>query len=93
MDGYKLYITVGNPSYIVYLGFTLEIDYAPPRPDSISLGEWVTWIRRKSVKYVKNLPAGTWTGVELILAPARYQELEYLLLSISVDRILLQYSR
>ena len=74
LDGYKVKINLGNPSYITYDGAKLNVI-------------WGKHFRIKEINLVKELKAGYWNPVEFIISPAKTEDTKYIEISISVSQL------
>jgi len=91
LNGYKLILQIGNPYAITFKGFKLKVtwgrDFAVDMNDSVQTDYD---LQTKEEAFVKELSPAAWTKVELILAPAKTEQLEYIRLSMSVNIVSLQ---
>jgi hypothetical protein len=90
LGGYKLILHLGNPSSATYNGFVLKgkwgknFDYTQT---SLKYEDWEKSLNEKTVTYVNDLRPGSWNTVELILSPAKSEELEHVELSMQTDKV------
>lgn len=91
LDGYKVRLNIGNPSYVTYTGFKLKVKWAKKYDSSkFSYASWSEWsksIREKEIPFTEKLEPGTWNEVELILSPASADQLGYVRLSIETNQV------
>ena len=102
LDGQKLQLRVGNPNLATYRGFKLKAKWGPrtPKWDSADAlqnasrwDEWKRSLREKEIESTADLKPGVWNTVEIVLAPAKPDELGYIELSMTTDKIILYQDR
>ncbi len=99
LDGYKVILKIGNPASVTYNGFTLEIEwgkeYIYDEKDPFGLlsirkyEEWKKSLRKETKSFTNQLLPGRWNKVELILTPAKPEEIKYIGLSMNTDTVAL----
>lgn len=80
LDGYKLFLNIGNPSSVTYSGFALHVTWG-----------WGDQ-QEKDFSFTQDLGPASWNKVELVIAPAKTEDLKLLSVSMTTDRVLL-YTR
>ena len=91
LTGYKLHFRIGNPLAANYAGFKAKVkwskayDYA--KYTQASFEEWKKGVQEKEFDLTDLISSGSWTPVEIILAPATAEQLADVELSISTDTI------
>jgi hypothetical protein len=86
LDGYKIQLAIGNVTTAIFKNFNLTLRWGIKEPET----NWVEWyksVRTKSQNYPQSLKPGQWNTVEIILLPARQEELGYLELAIETDTV------
>jgi hypothetical protein len=89
LNGYKVILTIGNTSSATYRGFELTLKWSTTAPEG-DINKWVEWYKArktKTEKYTQDLVPGSWNKVEMILLPARSDELGYLEVSMETNSI------
>jgi hypothetical protein len=96
LDGYKITLDVGNPlsadyqnaKYQVAWGKKFDVnDYTN---NSNSYQAWVASLHSKEISSSDNLMAGTWNKVQLVLSPAKSDELGYISIKFSTTTAMLR---
>ncbi|GAW91191.1 DUF3251 domain-containing protein [Calderihabitans maritimus] len=92
LDGFKVFLSIGNPSYATYNGFTLKGYWAKTLFSSFEkMDEGLTAFDSKpnsfEKKFVDELKPGSWNKVTLVVTPAKAEEFKYLILTIETDSI------
>ena len=98
LDGYKLILDIGNPSTILFKGFKLNAKWgkAYNKSDWIDgkdnenlspYGRYSKSLKVKSESFTKELKPGYWNRAELIISPAKANELGYLELSMETGAV------
>jgi len=87
-DGYKLKLHIGNTSSAEYSGFTLTAKWRKSF-DKLTSEDLSKPQNEKTFNYTEKLLPGSWNTVSLILSPAQKEELEFIEISMSTDRVML----
>lgn len=91
LEGYKLRLNIGNPSYATYAGFTLKAKWGPKYDYSAysvaSYAKWEESLREKEFSFTDHLRPGVWNWVEVILADTKANELGFFQLSLEADTV------
>jgi hypothetical protein len=91
LNGYKLNLNIGNPSYASYSGAKVKVKwgktYDAPKYTDKSFDEWQKSIQEKEITLTNVLDAGSWNTVEIILIPATTEQLGFVTLSMSTDTV------
>ena len=91
LNGYKIHITIGNPSYATYTDYKLKVRYSKSfdwgKYTDASYDEWNKAIQEKEISYPQSLLPGTWNGVDVVLAPVTADQLGYLTLSMTTSTV------
>jgi hypothetical protein len=88
IDGYKLLINIGNPLYLKYNGFKLKVTWGKKYiSKEITYEKWKESLREKELNYTDIIYPGAWNKVEMIISPAKPNEIGYLNLSIQVNNV------
>ena len=91
LNGYKIRLSVGNPSYATYKDYKLTVKwnktYDWGKYTQASYDEWNKAIQEKEISFPDSLQPGAWNSVDLILAPVSPDQLGYLMLSMSTATV------
>jgi hypothetical protein len=91
LNGYKIRISIGNPSYATYTNYKLKVRYSKPfdwgKYTEDSYKEWDKAIQEKEISYPESLQPGAWNGIDVILAPVTADQLGYLTLSMTTSLV------
>ena len=94
LNGYKIHISIGNPSSASYAGYKIKIRWAKAydynKYTEASYNEWDKSAQEREISFTDKLESGVWNPAELILTPATADQLEYLILSISTSVVSLR---
>jgi hypothetical protein len=89
LDGYRLYLNIGNPTAATFDGGTLHFNFGQKPAGGFS-GGWQQYLHTIDSPFAESLAAGSWTEVSATLSPASAADLDYVVASIDVDNISLQ---
>ncbi len=99
-DGQKVTFRVGNPHTITFNGFTMKVRYGPREPsypekkfDIAVYNAWQASFREKELKVTESLIPGKWNHVNVVLAPAKPQDIGSLGVRIAIDQVSLLLGR
>lgn len=102
LDGQKLKLRIGNPNLITYSGFKLKAQWGSKSPSyptdgqrnpesaarwQVVYSEWKQSLREKEIESTAELKPGLWNTVEVILSPAKSNELGYIQVSMTTDKV------
>lgn len=91
LSGYKIHLTIGNPSNATYRNYKLKIKWSKQydwaKYTQASYDEWNKAIQEKEISYPESLEPGTWNGVDVILAPVTADQLGYMTLSMEASTV------
>jgi Protein of unknown function (DUF3251) len=101
LDGQKLTFRIGNPTFVTYSGFKLKAKWGPKapvfNPDNREPNQFDNWqvaykawqqsLHEKEIDSAADLKPGIWNTVEVILAPAKPDELGHIEISMTTDKI------
>jgi hypothetical protein len=72
LNGYKIRLHIGNPSFATYAGFTVKTKWGKVYDwatySEASFNQWQKSFQEKEVSFPDALDAGAWNNVEVILA-------------------------
>jgi hypothetical protein len=87
LDGYKLVFNIGNPTSAIYRDFSLTIKWGKKYQSEEwkSVIEWMKSLQSKSESFTSDLKPGHWNKVEIIISPARPDELGYIEISMKTN--------
>lgn len=96
LDGYKLRVSIGNPSFATYGGFKVKARWGPradPGPFNLAkFRERQAQIKEKEISFTERLEPGLWNEVELILTPATATQVGFIQISIDSNYVSLRKS-
>jgi hypothetical protein len=90
-NGYKFFIRIGNISIAKYKGFKFKLKYGRQFDskemveDISAFDKWEKSLREKEISFTNELDPGVWNRVELIISPAKSDELGYVVLSMETN--------
>ena len=81
LEGYKIKARIGNPQSCVYVGFDLNVkwgaEYDSSNKDQ-TYDDWKKTLNEKDLSYSTiSLEKGSWTSIDIILAPMTAEETRY----------------
>ncbi|NSW91566.1 MAG: DUF3251 domain-containing protein [Firmicutes bacterium] len=94
-DGYKLYFRVGNPQNCVYNGYNIKIRWGKKynREDkTVSYEDWEKSLKSSDLSFQNILIPGQWSNFEVMISPAKPEEIEYIEVKIQAEQISMQKS-
>ncbi len=93
-DGQKITLRIGNPHNITLNGPVLKVKWSPRPPlqdgkvpAQSEIDAWVKSGGQKEVKLTEAIRPGVWNRVDVVLAPARAEEVALIQIRISVDQV------
>jgi hypothetical protein len=93
LDGYKIRLSIGNITTATFSGFELTLRFGTKEPEAGVGHDWLEWyrtVRTKTETFTRELKPGRWNVVEIIVLPARPDELGYLQVRLRTDEVMLQ---
>jgi hypothetical protein len=93
LNGFKVRLSIGNPTTVTYLGFVLNakwgrsFDFKEMKTDRSAYSNWQKSLQQKEIKFTDQLKPATWNNVDLIIIPAKQDELGHFELSMETDQI------
>jgi hypothetical protein len=91
LNGYKIHLSIGNPSYATYSNYKLKVRWSKAYDwgnySQTSYDDWNKGIQEKEIAFPDSLLAGTWNSVDLVLAPVSPDQLGYLALSMNTSTV------
>lgn len=96
VDGYKITINVGNPSTATYSGIKVDLkhgkrfDIKDISKDPKLYDQWKKGLKERTFNISKELKPGTWNKVDLVVAPAKGEDIAYLEMSLETDSVKLR---
>jgi uncharacterized coiled-coil protein SlyX len=91
LDGYKVNLDVGNPLAATYKNLKFQVSWGKKfdinqfTNDANAYQTWSTNLHSKEISVPDDLSAGTWNKVQLVLSPAKSDELSYISIKLSTD--------
>jgi len=90
LDGYKVIMNIGNPTTATYNGFKLKVKWGKQFVSKeMNYIVWQKSLKTAEKKFTDKLMPASWNKIELILSPAKPEEVRYIEFSIETDQILL----
>ncbi len=93
LDGYRVVLNVGNPSFATYTGFKVKVrwnsNYDWNKFTQEGYDAWNKNMREKEIAFTDSLSPGSWNRVELLLPTTTGQQLGYLALSMETNVVVL----
>jgi hypothetical protein len=93
LNGYKLKLAVGNPSFATYNGAKLTVRWATTPKSGVAgfdAAAWAQTLQSKDLSVTNALLPGAWNQVEIVVAPASADQTGYLALSMVLDQVSLR---
>jgi hypothetical protein len=91
LNGYKIVLKIGNPLSMTFSGFKAKIKWSKAydfkQYTQASYAEWEKSVSEKEVSLTNVLEGGAWNTVELVIAPATPDQLEYVTLSVQTNTV------
>ena len=93
LDGYRVTLQIGNPSLLTYAGFEATTTWGPSweggqtNSNTADITHWQSLQHTNVVRLTDRLLPGTWNYVNLVIAPAKPDEIRNLELFIKTDSI------
>ncbi len=93
MNGYKLTVSIGNPSNATFTGARVKVRWGKAYNwagfTEASYKQWQSTIQQKEIALKEDLVPGAWNPVDLLLVPATKDELGFLELSMTTKTMML----
>jgi hypothetical protein len=95
LNGHKLNLDIGNPSLSEFNGFILKVQWGKAfNPNGkVTYADWKESLKSKEVRFTEHLKPGHWNKIDLALAPAKLDQLEYIEIEMEVNHVLLTSDR
>lgn len=90
LDGYRIILNIGNPSYAAYKGFKLTANWNTVYKDGLDFNQWIKTERTKEVSFTESLEPGQWNRIELLLPATTGEQLGFFALSMDTSTISLR---
>lgn len=89
LDGYRIFLDVGNPNYATYNGIKLKAKWGKrfTYSDSILYDTWKNSLLEKEVSITHDIKPGTWNKINFNISPVKIDEFGYLSLSVETNSI------
>ena len=99
LEGYKVHLQIGNPMAMLVSNpkITVEWGAALPKPgadikdNNSAYQAWKTSLQQTSITLNSNLRPGFWNDVEIVVSPAKANELDHFMVSIQTDSVSLTH--
>jgi hypothetical protein len=94
LDGFRLDLSIGNPSSVTYSGFKIHVKWNS-RYDYDHFSEpgysnWQKAQREKDDSFVDRLPPGSWHKISIVLPATAADQLGFLILSMETNTVSLR---
>jgi hypothetical protein len=89
LNGYKVYLAIGNTSSVTFSGFDLSLKWSIKPPEG-NVEEWSKWWDGRKTKkehFPQDLEPGRWNTVVVILTPTRADELGYFEIALTTNSL------
>ncbi len=95
LNGYKLTLLIGNPSFATYSGFKVKIRWGTrfdvgPFTDKKAFDEWEKSIQEKEQSFADVLEPGSWNKAEFVVIPATAEQLGMMSISMTTGQVALR---
>ena len=91
LDGYRVFIEIGNLSSARYVGFTLDTTWGPrydwDKYTEDSFKKWQGQTQTKKLTFTEPLASGQWNRVALILPSTSASQLGFVEISLDTDTV------
>jgi hypothetical protein len=95
LEGYKVHLEVGNPTTLMVNNPTITIQwgpaFSPSNTDKNAFTDWQKSLRQTTTTLGESLKPGFWNDVDVIVSPAKANELAYFKVSIQTDSVSLTH--
>lgn len=85
VDGYILVFEVGNPLFVTYRNIKIQLTCGKLRPKQMTYDEWEKNLLSKTQIIKKEILPGMWNKVEIIVSPAKEEDLSLIHMKINSD--------
>lgn len=92
LDGFKVKLRIGNLTNANFNGAKLNVNWGPPldEKNSKNLEEWNKNQRLKVIDLTTNFPSGAFTDVEIVLTPAKAEDIKTFTVGIELNQLSLR---
>jgi hypothetical protein len=87
LDGYRIVLNIGNPSFAAYKGFKLTVKWNTSYKKGMDPQQWINAERTKEISFVGSLDAGSWNRVEMLLPSTTGEQLGYFVVSMETSTV------
>ena len=91
LDGYRVTLSIGNPSFATFKGFKLHVKwntkYDWDKYTSVSYEQWEKAMQERESSFVDELKPGTWNIITLLLPSTNNSQLSYFLASMETSTV------
>jgi hypothetical protein len=88
-NGFKLTLQIGNPSSATYSGFSINAKWGKSFDKVNDYAAWEKSQHENKVTFTEKLLPSSWNTVDLVLAPAQKEDLEYIEVSLETNDVYL----
>ena len=91
LEGFRINLEVGNPLLATYKNLKFQVswgkkfDSKEAANDPNAYQKWLSGLHSKKISIPDDLAAGAWNKVQLVLSPAKSDELGYIAVKLSTD--------
>lgn len=92
LDGFKVKLRIGNLTNANFNWAKLNVSWGPPLDDknSKNIEEWSKNQRQKEIDLTKGFPSGAFTDVEIVLTPAKAEDIKTFSVGIELNQLSLR---
>jgi hypothetical protein len=87
LDGYKVTLSVGNPTTVTFSDATIEVEWGLPWGNGRSYVETSKSRKKKTFSILKSFQPGAYTLTEVALTPAKAEEIKSLSVGVTWSKI------
>ena len=89
LDGFKIKLRIGNLTTANFNGAKLSVTWGPPY-DENKPGEYIKNQKKKEFSLTNQFVSGAFTDVEVVLTPAKPEDVKSILVGIQLDQLSLK---
>ncbi len=87
LDGYKVKLSIGNPSTADFNGFEVKAAWGKRLAPGADYAAWKASLQERTFSMPETLRSGAWNPVEFVLAPAKADSMGTIRFSINVNTV------
>jgi hypothetical protein len=92
LDGFKIYLQIGNPMAVIYNGCELKVKYAKEFNEQDGWDKYEDWkktVKEKQFQVTNQLLPGQWNNVDIVIASVKPDEMKHLEVFIETNNVVL----